>query len=43
MAFDDPVFLGIVAAGVLFFFFVFLLIRRTLVSYREGVARGRNR
>ncbi|MFB6108060.1 MAG: hypothetical protein ABEJ82_04350 [Haloplanus sp.] len=34
--FDDPVFLGLVALMVLLVFFVYLLIRRTLLSLREG-------
>ena len=42
MAFDDPVFIGIVVAVILFFFFIYLMVRRTLVSFREGVERGRN-
>ena len=38
----EPIHL-ILAAVVLFFFFIYLMIRRTLVSFREGVERGRNR
>ena len=41
MALDDPIFLGIIAAVVLFFFFVYLMIRRTMLGFREGVERGR--
>lgn len=43
MALDDPIFLGILAAIVLFFFFIYLMVRRTLVSFREGVDKGKNR
>ena len=43
MALNDPIFLGILAAIVLFFFFIYLMVRRTLVSFREGVDRGKNR
>lgn len=43
MAFDDPIFLGIVAAVVLFFFFLFLMLRRTLTGFREGFEEGRDR
>lgn len=39
--FDDPVFLGLIAAVVLFFFFLYLFLRRTVVSFREGFERGR--
>ena len=41
MPVEDPVFLGIIAAVGLFFFFIYLMIRRTLVSFREGVERGK--
>ncbi|MFB6134827.1 MAG: hypothetical protein ABEJ55_07550 [Halanaeroarchaeum sp.] len=32
----DPVFLLLLATLLLFVFFVFLMIRRTIVGYREG-------
>ena len=38
----DPIFLFLVAI-VVFFFFIYLMIRRTLVSFREGVERGKER
>lgn len=41
MALDDPIFLGIIAAVVLFFFFLYLMVRRTMVGFREGMERGR--
>lgn len=41
MALDDPIFLGIIAAVVLFFFFLYLMVRRTMVGFREGIERGR--
>jgi flagellar biogenesis protein FliO len=37
----DTVFLGMIAAIVLFFFFIFLMVRRTITGYQEGVERGR--
>ena len=42
MTFDDPVFIFLVGAVVVFFFFIYLMIRRTLVSFREGVEHGKN-
>ncbi|MFB6132919.1 MAG: hypothetical protein ABEJ44_05900 [Halanaeroarchaeum sp.] len=41
MVFQDPAFLFILGALLLFVFFLFLMIRRTLVGYREGVERGK--
>lgn len=41
MAFDDPVFLGLVAVLVVFFFFLYLFVRRTVLGFREGFERGR--
>lgn len=35
----DPVFLLLLGALMLFVFFVFLMIRRTIVGYREGYSR----
>lgn len=43
MALNDPVFLGIVAAVVVFFFVLYLLIRRTVLGFREGFQQGRDR
>lgn len=43
MAEVDPVFLGLIAALVLFFFLLYLLVRRTIVGFREGYQRGQNR
>lgn len=39
----DPVFVGLLIfiAGLLFF--AYLLVRRTVVGFREGVDRGRDR
>lgn len=42
MAFTDPIFLGILAAVVLFFFFIYLFLRRIATGFREGFERGRN-
>lgn len=38
----DPAFLFILLALLLFVFFLFLLIRRTVVGFREGVDRGKD-
>ncbi|UWG49104.1 Uncharacterized protein HSRCO_2848 [Halanaeroarchaeum sp. HSR-CO] len=38
----DPAFLFILGALLLFVFFLFLMIRRTLVGFREGMDRGRD-
>lgn len=43
MADVDPVFIGLVVAVVLFFFGLYLFVRRTLVGFREGYERGRKR
>lgn len=37
----DPAFLGLLALLVAFFFFVYLLLRRTLLAFREGTGRDR--
>lgn len=37
---DDPIFLGLVAVMLLLVFFGYLLIRRTLLSLREGYDEG---
>ncbi|MFB6086231.1 MAG: hypothetical protein ABEJ84_05430 [Halodesulfurarchaeum sp.] len=38
-----PVFYVILGALLLFFFFVYLMIRRTVLGFQEGVERGRDR
>ena len=38
----DPAFLFILSALLLFVFFLFLMIRRTIVGFREGVDRGKD-
>lgn len=38
---DDPVFLGLVAVLLLFFFFGYLLMRRTVLGLKEGYREGR--
>jgi flagellar biogenesis protein FliO len=42
MAFTDPMFLGMLAALLVFFFFVYLMIRRTVLGFREGYDRGQD-
>ena len=37
-----PVFYFILGALLLFLFFVYLMIRRTVLGFKEGVDRGRN-
>ncbi|MFB6300173.1 MAG: hypothetical protein ABEH65_07935 [Halobacteriales archaeon] len=39
---DDPVLLGLLAALVVFFFFIYLFIRRIVTGFREGY-EGRRR
>ena len=39
--FDDPIFLGLMAVLLLFILFIYLMLRRTVVSFREGFQRGR--
>jgi hypothetical protein len=38
-----PVFYFILGALLLFFFFVYLMIRRTFLGFREGMERSRKR
>lgn len=38
---SDPFFYGILAAILGFFFVVYMMLRRTLLGFREGVDRGR--
>lgn len=42
MAFADPVFLALLAALVVFFFFIYLFLRRISTGFREGYERGKN-
>lgn len=35
--FGDPVLLGVLAALILFFFFLYLMVRRTILGFREGL------
>ena len=37
-----PVFYFILGALFLFLFFIYLMIRRTVLGFKEGVDRGRN-
>ncbi|MDY6818944.1 MAG: hypothetical protein SVG88_09820 [Halobacteriales archaeon] len=39
----DPVLLGLLAALVVFFFFIYLFIRRIVAGFREGYEGGRSR
>lgn len=41
MPLQDPAFFLILGALLLFIFFLFLMIRRTLVGFREGMERGK--
>lgn len=41
MGFDDPIFIGLAAALVIFFFFLYLFVRRTIVGFREGYEQGK--
>ncbi|MFB6266851.1 MAG: hypothetical protein ABEI31_04260 [Halodesulfurarchaeum sp.] len=36
-----PVFYGMLAALLVFFFFIYLLIRRTVLGFKEGMERGK--
>lgn len=38
----DAVIVGIVAGLVLFFFFIFLMLRRTVAGFKEGMEGGRD-
>ena len=37
-----PVFYGMLAALLAFFFFIYLLLRRTVLGFKEGMDRGKN-
>ncbi|MFB6197544.1 MAG: hypothetical protein ABEI52_04650 [Halobacteriaceae archaeon] len=39
----DPVMIAILIALLLFAFFLYLFARKTAVSYREGVEKGKDR
>jgi hypothetical protein len=39
----DPIMLGILALILLFVFFVYLMLRRTVTGFKEGVEDGQNR
>lgn len=39
----DPVLVGIVVVMLLFVFFVYLFLRRTLTGFREGLNQGRGK
>jgi flagellar biogenesis protein FliO len=41
--FDDPVVLGLIVVLVLFVFFGYLLMRRTVMGLREGYEDGQRR
>lgn len=40
-ALGDPVFVGLLIALLLFVFFMYLLVRRTLMGLQEGYQKGR--
>jgi len=42
MALTDPVFLALLAALVIFFFFIYLFLRRITTGFREGYEKGKN-
>ena len=37
----DPVLVGIVVLMVVFVFFLYLMVRRTLTQFKQGVDRGK--
>ena len=39
----DPVLAGLLVALVLFFFFLYLFVRRTIVGFREGYEDSKGR
>ncbi|MEF8781577.1 MAG: hypothetical protein V5A39_10140 [Haloarculaceae archaeon] len=39
----DPIMLGILALILLFVFFMYLMLRRTVTGFKEGVEDGQNR
>lgn len=40
-AFSDPIFVGLLIVLLLFVFFMYLLVRRTLLGLQEGFEKGR--
>lgn len=38
--FGDPIFIGLLVAILLFFLFIYLMIRRAIVSFKEGFNQG---
>lgn len=38
---QNPIFVGLVAVMLLFIFFMYLFVRRTLLGLREGYEQGR--
>jgi flagellar biogenesis protein FliO len=39
----DPIMLGILAVILLFVFFLYLMVRRTVTGFKQGVEDGQNR
>ncbi len=39
----DPIMIGLLVALVIFFFFLYLMVRRTVVGFREGFGEGYDR
>jgi hypothetical protein len=39
----DPIVIGILVALLLFVFFVYLMLRRAVTGFKEGVNQGQNR
>jgi ABC-type uncharacterized transport system permease subunit len=39
----DPIVIGILVALLLFIFFMYLLLRRTVTGFKEGVQQGQNK
>lgn len=39
----DPVLIGIVVVMLLFVFFIYLFLRRTVTGFREGMNQGRGK
>lgn len=40
--FDNPIVIGFFAGLVVLIFFIYLMIRRTVMGFREGFNQGRN-
>lgn len=41
MSWQDPIFIGLVVILLAFFFFAYLLVRRTVLGLREGFEEGK--